>query len=111
MEAKYIQDGHKFEYDMSNSIYIDQEYVLQVCEFAPNKLLLQLWKSEDLLIVHDWETVVRVKVPGGCTLDPSLLLPGFHSQSFPFLLDYGTISDSFAKLYRKQSDSFDLVNL
>ena len=39
------------------------------------------------------------------------MLPSFHWQNFPFLIDYGTISELASKLWRKQSDSFDLVNV
>ena len=40
-----------------------------------------------------------------------MLLPGFHEETFPFLVDYGTFTSLFSKFFKKQSDSFDLVNI
>ena len=113
MKAKFSSTEFSFKYDndMSSSMCLEKEYVVQVCEFALNELLLQLVLTIDILIVRAWEVVARVEVPGGCTLEKTLLLPGFHPQTFPFILDYSTISDSMAKLYRKKSDSFDLICL
>ena len=88
---------------------IRDDFAIQACTYGANKILLQLFQSYDLLFVEDLKVIRRAKVPDGFTLGKCLLLPGFDEENFPFMLDYGTISDNYS--CRKVSNSYDLLNV
>ena len=71
-------------------------------------MIIPLVYSEKLIVIQEWEVVHEVNV-STMAIGNHLLMPKF-SETFPFILDYGTgVFNRTEK--RKKSNSFDLVNL
>ena len=99
----------EYEREMQESLLLIGEIVDSFCEFAPNRFLLQLRESTELLIVHDWQVVKQTPVAGYYTIDKALLLPGFNEETFPFVVSYDCGLDYSGKALKGKA--FNLINV
>lgn len=91
-QLKFICDDYA-----DHSMLIQNEYVASVHEFAENNLLV--YAKPDFLVVKDWEVVHTIAEPSSGNFQKwwQSCLPGFHPESFPFVVSSGV-------------ETFNLVN-
>jgi len=65
--------------------------VTSICEFTAKKLLVYAKRSGLLLIFHDWKVIHEISDSdaGNTYKDWQSPFPGFHVDSFPFVITSG----------------------
>ena len=75
----------------SNSIYLINENIHSVLEYAINKMIVHVAPT-DILTVHNWQVVhiLQDSAPGNNQKYWLCPLPGFNVNSFPFIVSSGS---------------------
>jgi len=70
---------------------LKNEYVRSICEFAHQKLIIFSDESGLLLIIHDWKVIHEIfdSDAGNTVKDWQAPFPGFHEDSFSFVVTSG----------------------
>ena len=90
----------------TSSILLKNELVSNTLEYAPNKMICIVFGIQ-LLIIHEWE---MVKILEDTNLGNNhyglYTMPGFHIDSFPFLVCTGRGSINLVNVREKEMSIF-----
>ncbi len=90
----------------TESLHFDKEEILDICEYAENKMIISNYNRSHLFLVDSWKVVHKITDPdSNNTWKRSFTLyPGFNLATLPFIITCGDSSFSIVNVAQAHED-------